>query len=626
MLLILLLGLGVYLYHLRSLIAAREEFHKEHQVEISTSELNPEMELYTRRESTETDPSLSERLGNLWQENVKNSISPPDPLKSVTVGSKTAFREYVTLFDASKIEQMYLERDEKNPITDSELQLLHQMPNLTFLSIGDIPITANSLDAVARLPKLNTLLLNSKEVTGKGVARLRNSASLKTLWIGNSLSDDDLWNSLLQLPNLESYICDQLELTEEHILKVNSDINWIALGRLLGPLHLTDVGMQNLKYFKKLKRLNLSGSDISDESLAVLSHLTNLEDLSLSNTKITSRGIVSLKNLPNLRYLHLDGTNINSDAAETLQTLPSLQLINLSNTVFDDTGIKRLTAQQKIRDLILERTRITENVFEDLNRMQLSTLAIGYCHISSEGLRNLQPVDSLSLQGLQFTREDIQHLFTETTAYTELNLTDSSWSDDLMDLLTNLKSCNRLNLSRTAITTSGLNKLTGSTNANNNFRLDRLILNNLPISLADIDVLKLLCSRHKVTLENCGIDDQLAIALFDNSKQMINLPRNPITDDGLRSLLNENITYINLSGTQVTDEGMKLLEPLNLTYLLISDTAVTDASIPYLNHFEKLGKINLDGTAMTPQGKKELLKQYPYIIKGESYTTSVFFD
>src|SRR5436190_15033492 len=53
--------------------------------------------------------------------------------------------------------------------------------------------------------------------------------------------------------------------------------------------------------------------DLSDDDLALLKHLPQLEVLVLSDTPITDRGLEHLKDLSQLRALRLDGTRI-SDA------------------------------------------------------------------------------------------------------------------------------------------------------------------------------------------------------------------------------------------------------------------------------------------------------------------------
>src|SRR5262245_8932972 len=57
----------------------------------------------------------------------------------------------------------------------------------------------------------------------------------------------------------------------------------------------------HLKQLPKLRRLDLSSTQITDAGLAHLKDLKSLEDLVLSVTKITDAGLVHLKGLTNLK-------------------------------------------------------------------------------------------------------------------------------------------------------------------------------------------------------------------------------------------------------------------------------------------------------------------------------------
>jgi len=50
---------------------------------------------------------------------------------------------------------------------------------------------------------------------------------------------------------------------------------------------ISDQGMSAIKNWKHLKRLNLRGTCISDGTLEIVSHLTQLEALDVANTPLT---------------------------------------------------------------------------------------------------------------------------------------------------------------------------------------------------------------------------------------------------------------------------------------------------------------------------------------------------
>src|SRR5262245_37205574 len=54
----------------------------------------------------------------------------------------------------------------------------------------------------------------------------------------------------------------------------------------------------------KLRRVNFSRTELTDEGLARLAEMTDLRQLRLSSDKITDEALASLERLPHLRYLH----------------------------------------------------------------------------------------------------------------------------------------------------------------------------------------------------------------------------------------------------------------------------------------------------------------------------------
>lgn len=82
----------------------------------------------------------------------------------------------------------------------------------------------------------------------------------------------------------------------------------------------------------QLTWLNLAGTGVQDEHLALLAPLTKLTSLHLERTDITDAGLVHLKDLTNLRYLNLYDTNITDAGLENLKGLTNLEKLYLWQT------------------------------------------------------------------------------------------------------------------------------------------------------------------------------------------------------------------------------------------------------------------------------------------------------
>jgi hypothetical protein len=109
-----------------------------------------------------------------------------------------------------------------------------------------------------------------------------------------------------------------------------------------GNHNVTNANLSLLEVFPELRGLNLSGTGISDEGLAHLAGLLNLDDLGLEHTGITDAGLVHLKNLEQLQSLGLEHTEITDDGLRHLARLESLTALFLdSDTKVTDAAIRR---------------------------------------------------------------------------------------------------------------------------------------------------------------------------------------------------------------------------------------------------------------------------------------------
>jgi hypothetical protein len=77
--------------------------------------------------------------------------------------------------------------------------------------------------------------------------------------------------------------------------------------------------------FRRVKYLNLKGSEISDSGLMALRGCTRLEWLNLEGTAITSAGLECLIDCPKLSYLVLKDTGVDDEGLKLLSKLPNLR-------------------------------------------------------------------------------------------------------------------------------------------------------------------------------------------------------------------------------------------------------------------------------------------------------------
>jgi hypothetical protein len=110
---------------------------------------------------------------------------------------------------------------------------------------------------------------------------------------------------------------------------------------------VTDKGLFAVS-LPNLVHLDISGTFITDRSLAHVSKVAILESLQANRTDITDAGIVALAGLQNLHTLSLRNTAITDESVSTLSQLKSLVFLDISQTSITDKSIAELA---KLKDM-----------------------------------------------------------------------------------------------------------------------------------------------------------------------------------------------------------------------------------------------------------------------------------
>ena len=117
---------------------------------------------------------------------------------------------------------------------------------------------------------------------------------------------------------------------------------------------ITNEGLAHLKQLENLQSLDLDSTQISDAGLAELKTLKNLQTLVIGyNEKMTGTGLAELKDLKNLQHLDLIHSSITDEGAKFLVELQSLKTIDLRGTQITDAGLKELQSLRNLKELNL---------------------------------------------------------------------------------------------------------------------------------------------------------------------------------------------------------------------------------------------------------------------------------
>src|SRR5689334_21327613 len=92
---------------------------------------------------------------------------------------------------------------------------------------------------------------------------------------------------------------------------------------------ISDESTAIFRNWKHLKKLNLRGTKITDNTLDILGGVQTLESLDIGWAQITDTGLDHLSTLTNLRWLTMGGNKLTDTALQFLRTMPQLEYLDI---------------------------------------------------------------------------------------------------------------------------------------------------------------------------------------------------------------------------------------------------------------------------------------------------------
>ncbi len=210
---------------------------------------------------------------------------------------------------------------------NSDLSALAGLPALEDLSLQYIQLDARLWRQVGQLTRLRRLDLSVTDLNARSVAHLAGLASLEVLHLASSTLTDA---GIKHLQGLTGLL--HLQLDDTNISAKGLEV-LLRLPRLccLGLAEMRRVDWAFLSRLSTLRQLDLSGTDVSDQTLKQLAGLSGLRELRLSNSEVHGRGLASLTNLKLLEVLDLSATGLHGKGLEALAELTGLRELNLAD-------------------------------------------------------------------------------------------------------------------------------------------------------------------------------------------------------------------------------------------------------------------------------------------------------
>ena len=491
----------------------------------------------------------------------------------------------------------------------AELKYLASLNTLEVLTfsyhfLDRIRFTDAGLNEIASLKNLRELAIRQTAVRGVSIAPFTN---LSALDVTLTPFDDNGLAKLASMRRMKRLWLGDTLITDASARALASMTELEDLD--LHGTAITDAALAHIAGLKRLKRINLMGADISDTGLRHLSALTNLEELNLYRTRVSNAGLDALRLLTKLRYVDLRYSRVTARGAATLAAShPSTKFLLMD-------------ASPRPRPEISSKAGIKEWVTKLGGKLDNSSITLASTAVADADLARLSEMESVKTVNIEGTEigdagarllpRTIETLFAGSTAI----------GDDGLKGFTKLR---KVRLANTYVEGPGLRELKAA---------EEIDLHGAPVGNNGIEALAALPKLRVLSLASTDISDGAALEKL-TSLVTLNLASTDLTDAGISGLARltglkslvlrdaritgkalsafgslPSLEELDLSRTRIAGAdlkslaGLKSIRKLNLDY-----GEIEDAALPHLAALATIEELSLDSTHITDAAVPELIK------------------
>lgn len=264
------------------------------------------------------------------------------------------------------------------------------LTNLHTLNISFTSVTDKGLQSITKLTKLLQVDLAGLELNDQHTKCLASLTRLKDLCLDNTRAGVESIRNLSSLTSLYMNFCKHMD--DETLKVVAQTMPNLKRLQLYGT-DVTDDGVGHLQQLSSLKFLLLSGVHLTDVCVMYLYPLTQLQDLCIINApQITCDYMDESLECLKLKTINLEFTSCTDESLQALTKFTELEDIRIGGTQITDEGIKKIFGDnaasfKKLQVLFLNSTKLTDVSVDVLlkNLPSLTTLDITHTNISAEG-------------------------------------------------------------------------------------------------------------------------------------------------------------------------------------------------------------------------------------------------
>jgi hypothetical protein len=157
-----------------------------------------------------------------------------------------------------------------------------------------------------------------------------------------------------------------------------------------------DDTLKYMTHLSKIKRLLISGTDVSDAGLKYVSSMKDLTHIAGGGTLIKGPGLTYLSELPNLKKLELARSNFKGFKFDHTPTFKRLEVFTAAQSLIDDGVCEFIARQPFIIDVDISRNKITDAGIARLAGLKFLR-SINLCEtlVTPKGISSLSKIPTL---------------------------------------------------------------------------------------------------------------------------------------------------------------------------------------------------------------------------------------
>ncbi|HEV7278817.1 MAG TPA: hypothetical protein VGN57_01285 [Pirellulaceae bacterium] len=249
-------------------------------------------------------------------------------------------------------------------VTDAGIAALAELKTLEALDLTDCTkVSDEGIAALAGLEKMRLIKLWGSQISSESIKSIAGWKNLKVLGADDTKVDDDAAEYMTGFPELEELYAFRSKVGDACVKALAENSKKLRRVRLRDSM-VTDAGLSPLAALPNLQVLDLSECYFDDPTVAAenIAKIESLQDLNLWYTRMGDPAAEKLASLKNLRSLNLDDNELTDASAPFIAQHEGLTYLHLgSNRTLSDAVVPELSKLKNLEDLVITFTQISQD-------------------------------------------------------------------------------------------------------------------------------------------------------------------------------------------------------------------------------------------------------------------------